>query len=101
MKIKDFAAFVKLNETSLSSDWDADYGLSQGPIDSDTKLNVDLTPGLFATDMSEYDFESEEEEEPFDADHENNKKGKDISLSQLKSLVLDLVDRVNTLEKQI
>lgn len=105
MKVKNFEGFIrsrKINETSLSSDWDADYGLSQGPIDSDTKMNMDINAGLFTTDQSEYDLDSGEQEEELvdkeDLDEPISSNDK-ISTKDLKSLVIDLVSRVDRLEK--
>lgn len=102
--MKSFLDFVRsksLNETSMSSDWDADYGLSQGPIDSNAKMNLDLGPGLYATDPSEYDFSTEEDAERFLDPEEKERSTKKSFRSNLKSMLKDLDDRISSLEKAV
>lgn len=87
----------------MSSDWDADYGLSQGPIDSDTKLNVDLSPGFYMAEPSEYDLDAEEEEfaeKLLDPDEKGEKTKKNF-LPRLKSMITDLEERITALEKEV
>jgi hypothetical protein len=88
----------------MSSDWDADYGLSQGPIDSDKKLNIDLNAGLYAQEYSEYDLEPEDADS-IDIDDtdtkDKKKKSSKVSLKSLKQMVDDLDARLGSLEKEI
>jgi len=106
LKIKCFSEFLKqkqLHETSMSSDWDADYGLSQGPIDSDKNLNIDLNAGLYAQEPSEYDFEPEDEEnsefkEIDDREEENSQTN---TIRKLKKMLSELESRLSSLEKDL
>ena len=107
MKVKCFSEFLKqtqLHETSMSSDWDADYGLSQGPIDSDKNLNIDLNAGLYSQEPSEYDFEPEDEEnlEFKEAnDRDEKEKSQTDTIQKLKKMLSELESRLSSLEKDL
>jgi hypothetical protein len=88
----------------MSSDWDADYGLSQGPIDSNKNLNIDLNAGLYAQEPSEYDFEPEDEEnlefKEMD-DREKKEKSQTDTIRKLKKMLSELESRLSSLEKDL